>query len=87
MPRPQGCVRQVRHARSQARLRPIPTYGSPIGDLELWQCAQQQLDQHGDEALYVAANRMAELIDDRPGYATWAGISLRIALLGKPLVQ
>ena len=34
----------------------------------------------------AAARRMAELeaANDRPGYATWAAIILRIALLGPP---
>lgn len=68
-------------------MKPIPTFGSPITDLELWRCAQQQLDQHGDNALNLAARRMAELTEDRQGYATWTGISVRIALLGKPMAQ
>lgn len=68
-------------------MKPIPTFGSPISDLELWQCAQQQLDQHGDDALNAAARRMVEVEDDRAGYATWAGIAVRIALLGKPSAQ
>lgn len=57
---------------------------SPISDKELWQCARQQLSQHGDHALVAAAQRMAELekVGDREGYATWAGIALRIAKLG-----
>ncbi len=77
----------MRHAWCKTRLKPIPTYGSPISDLELWRCALQQLDAHGDEALNVAAGRMAELADDRPGHATWVGIAVRIAILGKPSLQ
>ena len=69
--------------------RPIPTFGSPISDLELWRCARQQQDQHGDDAMVAAARRMAELeaVNDWTGYATWAGIVLRIALLGPPGVS
>lgn len=65
-------------------MKPLPTLGSPISDKELWQCARQQLDQHGDDAMVMAALRMDAMLaaDDRPGYATWAGIALRIAKLG-----
>ena len=65
-------------------MRPLPTLGSPISDKELWQCARQQLDQHGDDAMVVAALKMDALleVDDQAGYATWAGILLRIAKLG-----
>lgn len=67
-------------------MKPLPTFGSPISDVELWQCAQQQLDQRGEDALTFAAHRMAELeaAGDRPGYATWIGIAVRIAMLGRP---
>lgn len=65
-------------------MRPLPTLGSPISDKELWQCARHQLDQHGDDAMIVAALKMDMLLeaDDRSGYATWAGILLRLAELG-----
>ena len=66
-------------------MKPLPTWNSPISDKELWQCAHQQIGQHGDQALVVAAERMADMerAADRAGYATWAGIALRIAKLGK----
>lgn len=84
LPDRQGHVCQVRHARFQAGVNPLPTLGSPISDKELWQCARQQLTQHGDNALVVAVMKMDAMVeaDDRPGYATWAGIALRIAKLG-----
>ncbi len=65
-------------------MKPLATLGSPISDKELWQCARHQLDQHGDDAMVVAALKMEALleVDDRAGYATWAGILLRIAKLG-----
>ena len=58
--------------------------GSPISDKELWQCARQQLTQHGDDALVAAALKMDVMFeaDDHAGYATWAGIAFRIAKLG-----
>ena len=66
------------------RIQPIATFGSPISDIELWRCARLQQAQHGADAMAAAARRMAELEakKDRAGYATWAGILLRIALLG-----
>ena len=65
-------------------MRPLPTLGSPLSDKELWQCARQQLDQHGDDAMVFAALKMDALleVDDQAGYATWAGILLRTAKLG-----
>ncbi|MBC7496984.1 MAG: hypothetical protein H7243_07470 [Sphingomonadaceae bacterium] len=80
----QRCLREMRHAGSEAGVRPLPTLGSPISDKQLWQCARQQLSQHGDHTLVAAAERMAELEEagDREGYATWTGIALRIAKLG-----
>ena len=66
------------------RLLPVPTLGSPISDLELWSRAREQQRQHGEDAMAAAAQHMAELeeANDRVGYATWAAILLRIALLG-----
>jgi len=74
----------VRHAGREASVRPLPTLGSPVSDKELWQCARQQLDQHGDDAMVAAAMKMDAMLEagDRAGYATWAGIALRIAKLG-----
>ena len=68
----QRCLREMRHAGSEAGVRPLPTLGSPISDKQLWQCARQQLSQHGEHALVAAAERMAELEEagDREGYAT-----------------
>ncbi len=65
-------------------MRPLPTLGSPISDRELWQCARQQLSQHGDDAMVAAALKMDAMLEagDHAGYATWAGIVLRIAKLG-----
>lgn len=72
------------HSRCQTSVTSLPTLGSPISDKELWQCARQQLDQHGDDAMVVAALKMDAMFaaNDRAGYATWAGIALRIAKLG-----
>ena len=66
------------------RLVSVPTLGSPLSDLELWRCAREQQRQNGEDAMAVAARRMAGLeeANDRVGYATWAAILLRIALLG-----
>ena len=65
-------------------MSPLPTLGSPISDTELWQCARQQLSQHGDDAMVAAALKMDAMLaaGDHAGYATWAGIALRIAKLG-----
>ena len=65
-------------------MRQLPTLGSPISDKELWQCARQQLSQHGDDAMVAAAMKMDAMLEagDHAGYATWAGIALRIAKLG-----
>jgi len=84
LPHRQGCLREMRHAGSEAGVRPLPALGSPISDKELRQCARHQLSQHGDHALVAAAERMAELevAGDREGYATWASIALRTAKLG-----
>ena len=70
-------------------MTPLPTLGSPISDKELWQCARQQLDQHGDDAMVMAALKMDVMLaaDDRAGYATWAGIALRIAKLSPNVTE
>lgn len=70
-------------------MTPLPTLGSPVSDKELWQCARQQLDQHGDNAMVMAALKMDAMLaaDDRAGYETWAGIALRIAKLGPDVIE
>ena len=64
--------------------RPIVTFGSPLSDLELWRCANQERTDHGDNALVHALQRMNDLAStgDRDGAATWAAIILRIVSLG-----
>ena len=61
--------------------KPLATFGSPIGDLELWRCAQHQLTIHGDiDAIIDANSRMYDLgaVGDRDGANTWMAITLRI---------
>ena len=61
--------------------KPLATFGSPIGDLELWRCAQHQLTTHGDiDAIIDANSRMYDLgaVGDRDGANTWMAITLRI---------
>jgi len=52
--------------------------------LVLWQCARQQLAQHGDDAMVATAMKMDAMLEagGHAGYATWAGIALRSAKLG-----
>ena len=58
----------------------ITSFGSPLADLELWRCAQQQIDQHGHmEAVIEATRRMYAMGEagDRDGANTWMAITLR----------
>jgi len=36
---------------------------APISGRELWQCARQQLDQHGDDAMVAAAMKMDAMLE------------------------
>ena len=59
----------------------LSTFGSPLSDIELWRCAKQQLDLHGEIAAIIEANeRMYDLdaAGDRDGANTWMAIVLRI---------
>jgi hypothetical protein len=53
-------------------------------DWELWACANQLRNQHGNDALEVAANRLDAMLeaDDREGYWVWCQILTRISKLG-----
>ncbi len=64
--------------------RVLCTFGSPLADIELWRCAQQQLDQHGTLSAIVAANDRIEnltVAGDTDGVNTWMAIALRILQL------
>ena len=65
-------------------MAPLATFGSPLSDLELWRCANQERANHGDAALVHALQRMADLTasGDRDGAATWAAVILRLVSLG-----
>jgi hypothetical protein len=67
-------------------MKPIATFGSPISDMELWRCAQQQLALHGIfDAVAEANRRMFDLgeIGDRTGANTWMAITLRVLYLAQ----
>lgn len=59
---------------------PSPPTSSGISDWELWACARQQIVQHGDIALEMAALRADELLanGDMAGHHTWLQILSRI---------
>ena len=66
-------------------MEPMPTYGSPRSDIELWQCAKEQVDHRGKAAMDFAGQRMSELdaAKDFRGFGTWLAIAVRIASLGR----
>lgn len=51
-----------------------------LTDLELWQCANEVLKQHGNEAAHFVAERIGALAlqGDIDGIATWKAIAWRI---------
>jgi hypothetical protein len=53
-------------------------------DWELWAVVNKMRNQHGDDALTVAALRLDAMLeaDDREGYGVWAQIMTYIAKLG-----
>ena len=65
-------------------VKQLSTFGSPVNDRMLWRCANQELTNHGDNAVVHALQRMNDLAStgDRDGAATWAAIILRIVSLG-----
>lgn len=64
--------------------RPTATFGSPLDDLHLWRCANQERVSHGNDAMVHALQRMYDLGTggDREGAATSAAIVLRLSWLG-----
>jgi hypothetical protein len=55
-----------------------------LSDWELWACARQQIEQHGnDGAVFSSATRADELLatGDMAGHAAWVAILLRIRQL------
>lgn len=61
-------------------------HSSPLSDWELWACAKQQIDQHGEVAATMAALRADRLLDegDMVGHRTWLEILARIKQLQAP---
>lgn len=68
----------MRHARCQAGLNPAPTYGSPFGDLKLWRLAPQSLDQHGEQAFFVAAQPVPSSPMTGSVHAIWTSLLVQI---------
>lgn len=62
------------------------THGSSLTDWQLWACAKQQLDQHGEAAPEMAALRVDELLaaGDMAGHHVWLAILSRIRQLQSP---
>ena len=58
----------------------------PIGERELWACAQTMINRHGTDAEWHAAQRADELLDsgDLDGQRVWKAILIRIAQLRDP---
>jgi len=54
-----------------------------LSDWELWACAKQQIDQHGDLAAETAAMRADALLDagNLDGVKAWVTIRDRIVVL------
>lgn len=54
-----------------------------LSDWELWACAKQQIDQHGDLAAEAAARRADALLEvsDLDGAKAWVTIRDRIVVL------
>jgi len=54
-----------------------------IGDWELWACARQQIERHGDDAAVRAAMRGDALLaeGDLDGHRTWMAILDRMRRL------
>lgn len=54
-----------------------------LSDWELWACAKQQIDQHGDLAVEAAAMRADALLEvgDLDGVQAWVTIRDRIVVL------
>lgn len=52
----------------------------PLGEWELWACAQKVIDDHGVGAVAHAERRMLELLaaGDEAGALTWTAIAMRI---------
>lgn len=64
----------------------------PLTDWELWACAQQVIQQHGDRAPVVVAARIGALAEegDDEGVDAWKAIAARVDQLmdyrkGRPL--
>ena len=54
-----------------------------ISDRELWACAQQVIEQHGDRAPMFVAERIGALAieGDKVGVVTWMMIAARVEQL------
>jgi len=61
----------------------LSTFDSTISDSELWRCAQQQINQHGVDAVIVTYYQRAALARARDveGVNTWSAIELRVLWL------
>ena len=64
-------------------MKSFATFGATVADIELWRCAQRQIDRHGIDAVIMTYKHRCELADagDVDGLNIWSAIELRVLWL------